>query len=106
MDLLYSRYSSPMDLMKRYINQGRFGAFVQGFMEAEYERRKQEAEKDNEWKLWVAYVHSYSEKSYDEWKKQIFGTSTTKPKKSDADLTDDEITSIIDAAFADPKPRE
>lgn len=106
MDLLYSRYSSPMDLMARYINQRRFGAFVQGFMEAEYERRKQEAEKDNEWKLWVAYVHSYSDKTYDEWKKQIFGTSTTKPKKSDADLTDDEITSIIDAAFADPKPRE
>jgi hypothetical protein len=95
-----------MDLMARYINQRRFGAFVQGFMEAEYERRKQEAEKDNEWKLWVAYVHSYSDKTYDEWKKQIFGTSTTKPKKSDADLTDDEITSIIDAAFADPKPRE
>lgn len=106
MDLLYSRYSSPMDLMARYINQRRFGAFVQGFMEAEYERRKQEAEKENEWKLWVAYVHSYSDKTYDEWKKQIFGTSTTKPRKSDDDLTDDEITSIIDAAFADPKPRE
>ena len=75
-------------------------------MEAEYERRKQEAEKENEWKLWIAYVHSYSDKTYDEWKKQIFGTSTTKPGKSDADLTDDDITSIIDAAFADPKPRE
>lgn len=106
MDLLYSRYSNPMDLVNRYIKQGRFGKFVHGFMEAEYERKKQDAERDNEWKLWVAYVHSYSEKPYDEWKKQIFGTSTTKPKKSDADLTDDEITSIIDAAFADPKPRE
>ncbi len=106
MDLLYSRYSSPMDLMVRYINQRRFGAFVQGFMEAEYERRKQEAEKENEWKLWVAYVHSYSDKTYDEWKKQIFGTSTTKPRKSDDGLTDDDIMSIIDAAFADPKPRE
>jgi hypothetical protein len=95
-----------MDLMARYINQRRFGAFVHGFMEAEYERRKQEAEKENEWKLWVAYVHSYSDKTYDEWKKQIFGTSTTKPKKSDGDLTDEAITSIINAAFADPKPRE
>jgi hypothetical protein len=95
-----------MDLMKRYINQGRFGAFVNGFMEADYERKKQEAERENEWKLWIAYVHSYSDKTYDEWKKQIFGTSTTKPKNSDADLTDESIKSIIDSLFADPNPRE
>ena len=106
MDLLYARYSSPMDLMKRYINQRRFDAFVHGFLEAEAERRKQEAERENEWKLWVAYVHSYSDKTYDEWKKQIFGTSTTKPKKSDEDLTDEGIKSIIDSLFTDPKPRE
>lgn len=105
MDLLYSRYSSPMDLMKQYINRGRFGAFVNGFIDAEAERRKREAEKDNEWKLWVAYVHSYSDKTYDEWKKQIFGTSTTKPVKSDADLTDDDIRAILEATFTDPTPR-
>lgn len=106
MDLLYSRYSSPMDLVERYINHRRFDAFVHGFLEAEAERRKKEAERDNDWKLWVAYVHSYSDKTYDEWKKQIFGTSTTKPRKSDADLTDADINSIIDSLFADPKPQE
>lgn len=107
MDLLYARYSSPMDLVKRYISQGRFGTFVNGFIEAEYERRKQEAERDNEWKLWMAYIHSYSEKTYDEWKKQIFQTSSTKKAgKSDADLTDEGIQAIIDSLFADPKPRE
>lgn len=95
-----------MDLMARYINHGRFGAFVQGFIEAEYERKKQEAEKENDLKLWIAYVHSYSDKTYDEWKKQIFGTSTTKPRKSDADLTDNDIKSIFDSLFTDPKPRE
>lgn len=106
MDLLYSRYSSPMDLVGRYINQRRFGAFVKGFLEAEYERRKQEAERDNEWKLWMAYIHSYSDKPYDEWKKQIFQQSTTKAGKSDADLTDEGIQSIIDSLFTDPKPQE
>ena len=96
-----------MDLVKRYISQGRFGTFVNGFIEAEYERRKQEAEKENDLKLWIAYVHSYSEKTYDEWKKQIFQTSsTTKAGKSDADLTDEGIKAIIDSLFADPKPRE
>lgn len=99
MDLLYSRYSNPMDLVKMYINQGRFGAFVQGFLEAEAERRKQEAEKENEMKLWIAYVHSYSGKSYDEWKKQIFQSSTTTTGKSDADLNDDGIQAIFDDLF-------
>ena len=107
MDLLYARYSSPMDLVKRYINHRRFDAFVHGFLEAEAERRKKEAERDNDWKLWVAYVHSYSDKTYNEWKKQVFQTSSTrKAGKSDADLTDEDINSIIDSLFADPKPQE
>lgn len=89
-----------MDLLKRYINQGRFGAFVQGFIEAEAERRKQEAEKENELKLWIAYVHSYSDKSYDKWKEQIFKPGSTTPTgKSDADLNDDGIQAIFDDLF-------
>ena len=89
-----------------YITHRRFGKFVHGFIEAEYERKKQEAERDNDWKLWVAYVHSYSDKSYDEWKKQVFQTSSTKKAgKSDADLTDEGIKSIIDSLFTDPKPQ-
>lgn len=100
MDLLYSRYSNPMDLVKRYINQRRFGAFVQSFIEAEAERRKQEVEKENEMKLWIAYIHSYSEKSYDEWKKQIFQPGSTTPTgKSDADLNDDGIKAIYADLF-------
>lgn len=107
MDLLYARYSSPMDLMNRYIHQGRFGAFVQSFMEAENERMKQEDEKETELKLWIAYVHSYSDKNYNDWKKQILQPSSTKKGgKSDADLTDNDIKGIIDSLFADPKPKE
>ena len=105
--MLYSRYSNPMDLLKRYINQRRFGAFVADFLKAEYERRKQEAEKEDEMKMWIAYVHSYSDKSYNEWKKQIFQTgSTTSGGKSDADLDDEGIHSIINSLFADKEPME
>lgn len=100
MDLLYSRYSNPMDLVKMYINQGRFGTFVQSFLDAEYERRKQETEKENEMKLWIAYIHSYSDKSYDDWKKQIFRHGSTTPTgKSDADLNEDGIKAIFDDLF-------
>ena len=86
--------------MNRYINQGRFGTFVQGFLEAEYERRKAEAEKNNEWMLWVAYVHSYSGDNFNDWKKKHCGTgSTTAKKTSDADLTEDAANKIIDNLF-------
>ena len=98
--MLYRAYSSPLDLMNRYINQGRFGTFVQGFLEAEYERRKAEAEKNNEWMLWVAYVHSYSDKTFDEWKKVVCGTGSTTVKKSkDEDLTEEAIGNIIGKLF-------
>lgn len=95
--MLYARYSNPMDLMKRYIKQGRFGAFVQSFIEAEAERRKQE----NDNKLWDIYVHSYGylEHSFIEWKKQIFQSSTTPTGKSDKDLNDDGIKAIFDDLF-------
>lgn len=106
--MLYSRYSNPMDLLKRYINQRRFGAFVADFLKAEYERRKQEAEKEDEMKMWIAYVHSYSEQCYNDWKKQIFkkADSTTSSGKSDADLDDEGIRSIINSLFADKEPVE
>ena len=98
MDLLYSRYSSPMDLMNRYINQGRFGSFVQGFLEAEFERKKEK----EDWKLWTAYIHSYSEESFIDWKKRVTGTASTdslQSTNSDADLTDDGIQSIVNKLF-------
>lgn len=99
MDMLYRAYSSPLDLMNMYINQGRFGTFVQGFLEAEYERRKAENEKNNEWMLWVAYVHSYSNESFNDWKKRHCGNDSTTKKASDANLTEDGINNIIDNLF-------
>ena len=100
MDLLYRAYSSPLDLMNMYINQGRFGKFVEGFLEAEYERRKAEAEKDENWKLWVMYVHSFSDKSFVDWKRDALkNASNTRKKNRDDELTDDGIQSIVNKLF-------
>ena len=100
MDLLYHRYSSPMDLMARYINQRRFGTFVHDFLQGEYERRKEAAEKDNEWKLWMAYIQSGAEESFNDWRDKIFKqTSTTKPRNRDDELTEDGISSILGKLF-------
>ena len=54
MDLLFSRYASPLDFMKLYINQGRFGEFVEGIIGLENKRRKENNEKENDDKLWQA----------------------------------------------------
>ena len=101
MDMLYRAYSNPLDLMNLYINQGRFGKFVHGFLEAEYEKRKEKADQDNEWKLWLMYVHSYSEKTFSEWKTQAIKESKNNTRKAnkDEDLTEDGIKSIFNKCF-------
>lgn len=100
MDMLYARYSNPMDLMNSYIRRGRFGAFVQSFMEQERERQKAEAEKDDEWRLWIAYVHSHSDKSFNDWKADLRGSAKPAGRTGgDQDLDDKSITAIIDRLF-------
>ena len=100
MDMLCRAYSNPLDLMNRYINQGRFGKFVTGFLEAEYDRRKNEAEKDFDWKLWMMYINSYSDKYFGEWKQDIQKNASEKTRKTkDDDLTDDGIQTIMDKLF-------
>ena len=100
MDMLYRAYSNPLDLMNMYINQGRFGKFVTGFLESEYERRKAKEEKDFDWKLWMMYINSITDKSYGEWKDNILKNTSEKTRKNkDDDLTDDGIKSIYDRLF-------
>ena len=109
MDMLYSRYSNPLDLMNVYINQGRFGKFVTGFLEAEHKRKTEEAEKDQEMKLWIAYIHSRSELSYGEWRNKVCSTGSGHAKKGGGDqsLDDDGIKTIIADLFpGKAKPTE
>ena len=101
MDMLYSRYSNPLDLMKIYINQGRFGEFVGGFLDAEAERKKENAEKELEMKLWIAYVHSESDKSYGEWRRSVYSDDKTRNTKTSGDqsLDDNGIKAIVADLF-------
>lgn len=105
--MLYSRYASPMDLVRRYIDRGKLGTFVQEIVKLGYERKKQEAEKDQEWMLWVAYVHSYSDKNFTEWKKSVMkSASTTHRRGSDAEMTEKDVQSIMQSLFKEPHPKE
>ena len=106
MDMLYSRYSSPMDLMRTYINQGRFGDFIKGFIQAENDRKKAKADRDADLKEWIAYVHSYSEKSFDNWKAELIekaeamtGNKPGNKAGKDEDLDDNGIQAIMNKVF-------
>lgn len=104
MDMLYARYSCPMDLMGHYINQGRFGEFVDEFMKLEYERMKAEADRQQHRDLWEMFIHSEFTGTFEEYKERVLKpVSTTKGgttrANSDTDLTEQGADAIISGLF-------
>ena len=93
MDLLYSKYASPMEFMKMYIDQGRFGEFVQNIVDIENKHRQEEAELASDNRLWIAYVHSMSDKSFEEWKQEL--KEQSKPTKPVSySMTDEQVADV------------
>ncbi|MGN1314074.1 MAG: hypothetical protein ACI4VG_03560 [Lachnospiraceae bacterium] len=88
MDLLFSRYASPLDFMKLYIEQGRFGEFVEEIIEMDNERRREAEEKENDDKLWQAYIRSGSDKSFIEWKHEL---THIKEERASLSMTDTQV---------------
>lgn len=104
MDMLYQKYSCPMDLVNTYINRGRFGEFVDEFLTLEYERMKAEADKQRHRDLWEMFVHSEFTGTFDEFKERVLKpVSTTKGgttrANSDSDLTEQGADDIISSLF-------
>ena len=106
MDLLYSRYASPKEFMKTYIENGRFGEFVEEILEMEYKRKKEEEDKENDRKLWEMFLHSESrhEMSFNDWKAKVLSSVPEKrkfdvKKGTDADMTDADIEKLINRLF-------
>lgn len=99
MDLLYSRYSNPMDLMHHYMIQGRFEEFVTNIIELENERKKEEKAKMEDQKLWSLYIHSMSEDSFINWKKKVLKQAAQGHKKDD-EMTDKDIMDIAEQVLS------
>ena len=91
MDLLYSRYSNPLEFMRLYINQGRFGEFVAEILEMDAKRKQEEADKDNEQKMWEMYLHSMADKSFNDWKKDVLSNSSSNQKPVSLSMNDDQV---------------
>lgn len=90
MDLLFSRYASPMEFMSLYIENGRFGEFVEEIINLNNTRKQEEQRKDEDSKLWTAYLFSMSGLSFNEWKKGL----TRKAESPSLSMTDNEIGNV------------
>ena len=102
--MLYQKYSCPMDLMTMYINRGRFGEFLEEFLTLEYERRKDEADRQQHRDLWEMFVHSTFTGTFAEYKKHVLGSDSatkgsTTMATSDTDLTEKGADDIISSLF-------
>ena len=78
--------------MNTYIEQGRFGEFVSEIIEMEYKRKHEKAEKDDEERLWTMYVHSYSDKSFIEWKNDL--TQEQKKGPVNYSMTNEQVDDV------------
>lgn len=80
------------------MEDGRFGEFVQEIISSENKRLKDEAQKEEDRKMWELYLHSASDKSFRDWKEEVIGRNN-KVGKRDADLTNDDVDAIINRLF-------
>jgi len=80
-----------------YIKRGRFGEFVTNILRQEEKRKHEEAEKENEQKLWMMYVHSMSNKSYNDWKREC--VKPVNKSGSDLDMTLQDQEEILNKLF-------
>lgn len=100
MDMLFSKYASPFEFMRPYIETGRFGEWVNEIITAENKRRKEQAEKEEDEKLWLAYVHIGPDKSFSDWKAELLQQpSPNVSGKRDEDMTDADVDALLSRLF-------
>ena len=96
MDLLYHRYSNPLEFMRIYIDNGRFGEFVDNIISEENKRKIEEAEAKEEQKFWELYLHSFSNKSFNDWKAEAIQNSNNQKQPESLAMTNDQVESAIE----------
>ena len=88
--MLYQRYANPKELMRAYIKRGRFGEFVDKIINSHNQRKREEAEKEEEHKWWTMYVHSMSDKSFEMWKREVLERSA-KNEPENYSMTNEQV---------------
>ena len=90
-----------MDLVKLYIEQERFGEFVNEVITAENQRKKEQAEKEEDDKLWLAYLLGNADgKTFSDWKSSIIRPSSPNSNgKRDDDMTNADVDNLLNRLF-------
>lgn len=101
MGLLYERYANPNELINRMLKTGRLCDFVKHVVK----RKNEEAEKEEDNKLWLAYLSSNSSLTFAAWKNEIvYGTKVAEQRPqqhqgiSNLSMSDAEVKTAYDNA--------
>lgn len=92
MDLLFSKYASPFEFMRPYIDNGRFGEFVNEILKAENTRRKEQAEKEADKSLWEFWLHNVTDMTFQEFKDSLRNKNKN---KCEAPPEDEDVKQIV-----------
>lgn len=87
-----------MEFMKAYIDQGRFGEFVNEILEMEAKRKEEKEEKEEDDRLWIAYVHSMADVSFGEWKRNLFERNETESEPATLSMTNEQVEETMQNA--------
>ena len=79
------------------MEQGRFGEFVEEILLSESRRKEDLAKKEEDEKWWNLYLHSYSDKSFAQWKEELTGKTDTTTTTTNKPVED--VDSIIKRLF-------
>lgn len=83
-----------MEFMKLYIDNGRFGEFVEEILAMDKKRKDEEAEKDNDNKLWTAYLLSGAKnQTFNEWKAEL--PQKQKQEPASYAMTDEQVEAVM-----------
>lgn len=75
--MLYSRYANPSELMRLYIEQGRFGELVNDIIVSENKRRSDASKEMEEKTLWEYWLHRVYEMSYQDYRNTLNNINST-----------------------------
>ena len=106
--MLYSRYASPMELIRVYIDQGRFGEFVSEVIRMDTERKQEKIEKEEDSKLWIAYLLEMQTDrilgnpqgiSFNKWKERIVMRQQSRNNEPETlEMTNEQVDAIKNKA--------
>lgn len=68
-----------------YVNAGSLLDFVEGVYKTDNKEKAEKEEKEDDRRLWEAYIHSYPDESFDEWKERLRSQGKKKAKLSMTD---------------------